>query len=117
MIATGDALHGWVPFTGDCYPYDWIKTLDAAEKLDFDQAIGGHGDIIPGKEKFEMWKQYFTDRMSATAEAYAQGATLEEAQKQMSALLAPKYASKFGERFSDSVVGNITKAYLVTAQR
>jgi len=26
---------------GDSYPFDWITTLDNAEKLDFDQVIGG----------------------------------------------------------------------------
>ncbi len=117
VLVTGDALHGWTPFMGDSYPYDWIKTLDAAEKLDFEKVIGGHGDVILGKEKFEIWKQYFTDLMSETAEAYAQGATLEEAQKQVSATLVTKYGAKFGPTFSDDVVGNITKAYQVTAQR
>jgi cyclase len=117
VLVTGDALHGWTPFMGDSYPYDWIKTLDTAEKLDFEKAIGGHGDVMLGKEKFELWKQYFTDLMSETAEAYAQGATLEEAQKQVSATLVTKYRSKFGPTFPNDVVGNITKAYQVTAQR
>jgi cyclase len=117
VLVTGDALHGWTPFMGDSYPYDWIKTLDTAEKLDFEKAIGGHGDVILGKEKFELWKQYFTDLMSETAEAYAQGATLEEAQKQVSATLVTKYGSKFGPTFPNDVAGNITKAYQVTAQR
>src|SRR2546429_4436147 len=40
VLCTGDSLHGWTPFIGDSYPYDWIKTLDAAEKLDFDAVIG-----------------------------------------------------------------------------
>ena len=63
VLVTGDALHGWTPFMGDSYPYDWITTLDNAEKLDFDQVLGGHGDVMRGKEKFELWKQYFRDLM------------------------------------------------------
>src|SRR6266850_3580564 len=39
VIVTGDALLGWTPFMGDSYPYDWIQTLDAAEKLDFNHVI------------------------------------------------------------------------------
>src|SRR5256885_6222151 len=27
------SLHGWTPYMGDSYPFDWIQTLDAAEKL------------------------------------------------------------------------------------
>jgi hypothetical protein len=30
--------------------------INTAEKLDFDQALGGHGGIMKGKEKFELWK-------------------------------------------------------------
>ena len=49
VLVTGDALHGWTPYMGDSYPFDWIKTLDVAEKLDFDYAIGGHGEVMRGK--------------------------------------------------------------------
>ncbi len=61
ILICGDALHGWTPFMGDSYPYDWIKTLDTAEKLDFDQALGGHGDVMHNKQTFELWKTYFHD--------------------------------------------------------
>ncbi len=49
VIATGDVLHSWTPYMGDRYPYDWIQTLDRAEKLDFDYVIGGHGEVLRGK--------------------------------------------------------------------
>jgi cyclase len=114
VIVTGDALHGATPFMGDSYPYDWIKTLDAAEKLDFNQVIGGHGEVMQGKQTFELWKQYFTDLLSMTADAYSQGASEPEAQKQVSALLVPKYSPKFGADFSPTA--NIAKAYQVIAQ-
>jgi cyclase len=114
VIVTGDALHGATPFMGDSYPYDWIKTLDAAEKLDFNQVIGGHGEVMQGKQTLELWKQYFTDLLSMTADAYSQGASEPEAQKQVSALLVPKYSPKFGADFSPTA--NIAKAYQVIAQ-
>lgn len=116
ILICGDALHGWTPFMGDSYPFDWIKTLDAAEKLDFDQALGGHGDVMHGKETFELWKAYFRDLLDETARVYGSGASLEEAQKQVSATLIAKYASKFDPGFPNSVIGNITKAYQVIAQ-
>src|SRR5215471_11697807 len=67
VLCTGDALHGWTPFMGDSYPYDWIKTLDAAEKLGADSIIGGHGDVMHGAQKFELWKAYFQDLMDQTS--------------------------------------------------
>jgi hypothetical protein len=100
---------------GDSYPYDWIQTLDAAEKLDFDSVIGGHGDVIRGKQKLELWKQYFQDLMDRTSTVYAQGGSLEEAKKSVSDFLTKKYADKFNPGFPRSVIGNITKAYQVIA--
>ncbi len=117
ILITGDSLHGWTPFMGDSYPYEWIQTLDTAEKLDFDQSLGGHGGVMRGKEKFELWKAYFGDLMEETAQVYADGATLEEAQKKVSAWLVAKYAGKFDPAFPQSVGANVVKAYQVVAQR
>src|SRR5882762_7537169 len=115
VIVTGDALHGWTPFMGDSYPYDWIQTLDAAEKLDFNLVLGGHGDVMHGKLRFELWKQYFQDLMDQTAAAYAQGDSLEQVQKSVSASLTKKYAPQFDPNFPKNVTPNITKAYQVIA--
>jgi cyclase len=113
ILVTGDALHGWTPFMADSYPYDWITTLDNAEKLDFDQVLGGHGDVMHGKEKFELWKQYFRDLLAETGQSYASGASLEEAKKQVTQVLVAKYAAKFDPDFPKSVVANVAKAYQV----
>jgi cyclase len=115
FLATGDALHGWTPFMGDSYPYEWIQTLDAAEKLDFHTVLGGHGDVMHGKLRFELWKEYFQDLMDRTAAAYAEGATLDQAQKTVSAFLTKKYAAQFDPNFPKSVTANVTKAYQVIA--
>jgi cyclase len=115
VLVTGDALHGWTPYMGDSYPFDWIQTLDAAEKLDFDQVIGGHGDVMHGKERFELWKHYFHDLMDEAAQAYARGSSLEDAEKGVSKTLIAKYADKFDPGFPKSVIGNIAKAYQVIA--
>jgi cyclase len=115
VLVTGDALHGWTPYMGDSYPFDWIETLGAAEKLDFDQVIGGHGDVMRGKERFDLWKHYFRDLMNEVAQAYARGASLEDAEKAVSKTLIAKYADKFDPGFPKSVIGNIAKAYQVIA--
>lgn len=115
ILVCGDALHGWTPFMGDSYPYEWIKTLDAAEKLDFDYAIGGHGGVMKGKQKFELWKQYFRELMEQTAAAYSEGASLAEAQKKVSAALVAKYSGDFTATFPQDVGANVAKAYQVIA--
>jgi cyclase len=115
FLATGDALHGWTPFMGDSYPYEWIQTLDAAEKLDFHTVLGGHGDVMHGRLRFELWKQYFQDLMDRTAAVYAEGASLEQALKTVSDFLIKKYAAQFDPNFPKSVTANVTKAYHVIA--
>ena len=115
VIVTGDALHGWTPFMGDSYPYDWIQTLDTAEKLDFNSVLGGHGDVMHGKLRFELWKSYFRDLMDRTAAGYAEGATPDEARKTVADFLVKKYADKFDPNFPKSVAANVTKAYQVIA--
>jgi cyclase len=115
VLVTGDALHGWTPYMGDSYPYDWIQTLDAAEKLDFDRVIGGHGDVMEDKQQFELWKEYFGDLLRQTAQAYAQGATRDEAEKRVSQSLVGKYADKFDPEFPQNVISNVAKVYQVIA--
>ena len=115
VIVTGDALHGWTPYMGDSYPYDWIQTLDTAEKLDFDRVIGGHGDVIVGKQKFELWKEYFGDLLNQTAKAYGEKVTQDEAETQVSQWLVTKYADRFDPGFPQSVKSNVAKAYQVIA--
>ena len=115
FIATGDVLQGWVPFMGDGYPYDWIKTLETAEKLDIDYAVGGHGDVMRGKERFHFSEQYLRDLMAETERAYAEGASMAETVKRVSATMIPKYASGMPPTFPQDIVGNIQKAYRVVS--
>ncbi|MBI4166444.1 MAG: MBL fold metallo-hydrolase [Acidobacteria bacterium] len=64
FVASGDALQGSVPYMGDGSPYDWIKTLEAAEQLNFDYTVGGHGGVMRGKAQFQLWRTYLIDLMA-----------------------------------------------------
>jgi cyclase len=113
VIATGDLLHGWLPYMADSHPYDWIRTLEAAAALDFDDVIGGHGDVMHGKERFALWTRYFRDLLREAGEAYARGETRVEARASVAAALRPAYAAPFGSRFDEGINGNVDKAYRV----
>jgi hypothetical protein len=106
----------------DSYPYDWIQTLDNAEKLDFEYVISGHSDVLHGKGTFELWKQYLSDVMAETAKVYVEGGTLDDARKRVAPVLLSKYAGKFGRfdphpphPFAHDVIPNIEKAYRVVS--
>jgi glyoxylase-like metal-dependent hydrolase (beta-lactamase superfamily II) len=115
VLITGDTLHGIQPVTKDGYYSEWIRALDATEKLDFDYVIGGHGDVLRGKATFALWKQYFADLLAENARAYAGGATLDEARKRVVPILLARYGGKFPPRFSQTIVSDVEKAYRVVS--
>jgi cyclase len=115
VLLTGDSLQSLTPTMRDSHPAEWIHTLDAAEKLDFDTVLGGHGDVIHGKATFELWKQYFADLLQGASQAYAGGASLDETRKQLVPVLLAKYENKFPKRFGETIVSNVEKAYRVVS--
>jgi cyclase len=115
VMATGDLLAGDTPYIADITPYDWIRTLQALEKFDFDVAIPGHGGVMAGKEKLHLWKEYFRDLMAETESAYAAGSTLNDAVKQVSARLVEKYRDRFAADFPAAVGGNVSAAYRIVS--
>lgn len=115
VMATGDLLAGDTPYIADITPYEWIRTLEELEKFDFDIAIPGHGDVMGGKEKLRLWKEYFRDLMAETESAYAAGATLEDTVKRVSARLVEKYRDRFAADFPQAVEGNVSAAYRIVS--
>ena len=115
FIATGDALHQWTPYMADSYPADWIRTLSALEQLDFEYALGGHGDVMRGKTHLQAWKQYFNDLTTETTTAYASGASMAQTVARVSAVLVPKHAKVMPPTFQGDITNNIQKVYRVVS--
>ena len=111
VLISGDALHSLTPTMRDCYPAEWIRTLQAAEKLDFETVVGGHGDVFRGKSTLKLWEDYFSDLLQRASQAYASGATLDETRRQLVPALITTYGNRFPKRFSETVVSNVEKAY------
>src|SRR5579863_2768411 len=112
-IATGDALTGWVPTMGDASIFDWMQQLKTVEDLDFKYVIGGHGNIMLGKDTFDLWRKYFADLLEGTGNAASQGASLEEVKSQLIPNLLQKYGTQFPPDFSKTVIANVETAYRV----
>lgn len=111
VVATGDLLHGWMPYMGDSYPSEWVATLDALDKLDFDHIIGGHGTVKP-KSHLRVFRNYIADLIEEVRRAGGRGESLDQAKASVAALLKPKHAAGMGgEQFDESVGGNIEKVY------
>ena len=110
VVATGDLLHGWMPFMGDSYPPEWVATLDALDKLEFDHIIGGHGTVKP-KSHLRFFRNYLADLIEEVRKARGRGESLERAQVSVAAALKPKYDAGMGGRFDASVGANVEKVY------
>jgi glyoxylase-like metal-dependent hydrolase (beta-lactamase superfamily II) len=113
VIATGDALQGWVPTMGDASIYDWIQQLKSVEELDFKYVIGGHGDTLVGKDRFVLWRTYFDDLLAETSKAAAQSTNLEDVKTKVVPTLLAKYGSQFSPDFAKTVVANVETSYRV----
>lgn len=110
VVATGDLLHGWMPFMGDSFPPEWVATLDALDKLDFDHIIGGHGAVKP-KAHLRFFRNYISDLITEVRRARGRGETLEQARVSVAAALKPTYDAGMDGRFADSVGANIDKVF------
>lgn len=110
VVATGDLLHGWMPFMGDSYPPEWVATLDALDKLPFDHIIGGHGSVKP-KSHLRFFRNYLADLIEAVRGARTRGETLDQAKVSVAAALKPKYEEGMSGRYTGSVGANIEKVY------
>ncbi len=110
VVATGDLLHGWMPYMGDSYPPEWIATLDALDKLDFDHIIGGHGGVKP-KSHLRFFRNYLADLIDEVRRAKGRGEPLDQAKVSVAAALKPKYDEGMGGQFAESVGGNVEKVY------
>jgi glyoxylase-like metal-dependent hydrolase (beta-lactamase superfamily II) len=114
VVASGDALIDWMPFLGDGYPEEWVRTLMALEKFDFTQIIPGHGEVLT-KDHLGFFRGFLTDLIAAVQKAAADGASLEEMQKGIADQLAPKYEQGMSKyplgRYRDRVGSSVEIVY------
>ncbi len=92
VLVTGDLLTNGIPFMRDAYPVEWITTLESLQKLDWGQAIPGHGGVQQGKGQLEKLIAYMKDMVAGVKDAVAKGVSLEEAKKSID---LSKHAANF----------------------
>jgi glyoxylase-like metal-dependent hydrolase (beta-lactamase superfamily II) len=92
VLVTGDLLTNGIPFMRDAYPSQWIGTLEAMEKLDWQQAIPGHGQVQPDKTQIRSLVGYMKDMVGAVRDAIGKGTTAEDLKKSFD---LTKYAPGF----------------------
>jgi cyclase len=85
VIATGDLMHGLLPFMGDGFPDEWPATLRALEALEFDRVIPGHGSIQEGKAVLAQFRGYVEEITEKVSRGIERGQTPDELKKTITA--------------------------------
>jgi glyoxylase-like metal-dependent hydrolase (beta-lactamase superfamily II) len=81
VVATGDLMHGLLPYMGDGFPDEWPATLRALEALEFDRVIPGHGSIQEGKGVLAQFRGYVEEITEKVSRGVERGQTLDELKK------------------------------------
>ena len=79
IVCTGDLMESRPAYMGDGMFDEWITTLDALKKLDFDTVLPGHGVPFHEKSLITAYQSYLQDLMTQVAKLRAQGLTADEA--------------------------------------
>jgi glyoxylase-like metal-dependent hydrolase (beta-lactamase superfamily II) len=80
-IATGDAIHGFLPFIADAYPRTWPSTIDSVARADFHFQMGGHGPYQTDRTVMTSQRNYIEELTSRVADAKQSGLSLAEMQQ------------------------------------
>ena len=83
IIATGDLLVEATSYMGDAFFTEWVETIEALKKVDFDTVLPGHGQAFTGKAKLDHWQAYVRDFWAQAQKFHKAGVPWEEAAKQV----------------------------------
>jgi glyoxylase-like metal-dependent hydrolase (beta-lactamase superfamily II) len=61
VVASGDAIIGWLPNLADGYPKAWPKTIDSVGQLGFDHLIAGHGPVQHDRTRITQFRNYIEE--------------------------------------------------------
>jgi len=80
-IATGDMIHGAIPYMADGFPRSWPKTIDSVAGLGFDKICPGHGPVHQNRQLMISMRNYIeelTEKVEAGKKAGKSIADLEK---------------------------------------
>jgi cyclase len=79
IAATGDLMESQIAYMGDAQFDEWITTLDALKKLDFQTDLPGHGAPFKDKSLITAFQGYLRDLVKQVADLRKQGVQAETA--------------------------------------
>jgi glyoxylase-like metal-dependent hydrolase (beta-lactamase superfamily II) len=83
LVMTGDFLTSGLSNMSDSYPQEWVTSLDALKKLDFQTVLPGHGEAFTDRAKIDYFQAYLRDVWTETSRLKKEGVSAEEAAKRV----------------------------------
>jgi len=104
VVATGDAIIGFLPNLNDGYPKTWPTTIDSVAAWKFDSIIAGHGPVQHGRDRMAQFRNYIEDLTARVAQAKKAGTPLAELQKTITSnALSTLQIGDFGSYVADNL--------------
>jgi glyoxylase-like metal-dependent hydrolase (beta-lactamase superfamily II) len=114
VVASGDAIIGFLPNLNDGFPRPWPKTIDSVGGWKFDHIIAGHGPVQHGRARMSQFRNYIEDLTARVERAKKAGTPLAELQKTITtASLSTLQSGGFGS----FVAENLDKFTVYLGQR
>ena len=79
IVSTGDLMESQVAYMGNAQFGEWITTLDALKKMDFNTDLPGHGAPFTDKNLITAFQGYLRDLIRQGADLRKQGLSADQA--------------------------------------
>jgi cyclase len=83
VIATGDAVHGQLPFIADGFPRVWPGTIDSLGRADFDKIMPGHAALQSGRVVMTNFRNYIEELTGKVDQGKKAGLSVSEMQQRI----------------------------------
>jgi cyclase len=104
VVASGDAIIGFLPNINDGYPRPWPTTIDSVAAWKFDNIIAGHGPVQHGRDRMGQFRNYIEDLTARVERAKKAGTPLADLQKTITPrTLATLQTGSFGSYVADNL--------------
>lgn len=81
VVATGDVIHGFLPFIADGFPRVWPGTIDSIGQADFHTILPGHAALQTGRIPMTSLRNYIEELSGKVADGKQAGLSLSEMQQ------------------------------------
>ena len=79
IVVTGDLMESVLAYMGDAQFDEWVTTLEALKKLDWDTDLPGHGAPFHDKSLVTAFQGYLTDLIKQGTDLKQRGVSAEDA--------------------------------------